>query len=136
MNQERKVKGVWMTSDGRTVLKERKRRRIAEVPLKQILKENEIEDGRKWGRWEFIERNLTLLLRGSREYGNSEYEIDLERCLSSQRVLDYICQIHEKIWADNDVLANLVRALDRCLNLQKNVMERTVITKLSKRRER
>lgn len=133
MNQERKVKGVWMTSDGRRVLRERLRKKIDEVPLGQILEENKIEDGQKWGRWEFIERDLTLFLRGSREYGNPEYEIDLERCLSSQRVLDSICQIHHKIWADNDVLANLVRALDRCLNLQRNVMERWQITKTSKK---
>lgn len=132
MNKERIVKGIWRTSDGRRVLRERLRKRINEIPLRQILEENKIEDGQKWGRWEFIERNLTLVLRGNKENTNDHYEIDLERCRSGDEVLNWICQIHEKIWADNDVLADLVRALDRCLNLQRNVMQRMVITKTSK----
>jgi hypothetical protein len=51
------------------------------------------------------------------------YEVDLERCLSSAEVLDWICQIAGKDWTDDSTVANatlagLVRAINDVLNPQ------------------
>ncbi len=66
--------------------------------------------------WKFNKSNLTITL--TEPYG---YEIDLERCNSSAEVLDWIVQIAKKTWATDAIVADLVRTLDRLLDLQGNL---------------
>jgi hypothetical protein len=47
--------------------------------------------------------------------------VDLERCLDSADVLDWIAQVGKKNYADDAVLAGLVRALDDVLDVQANL---------------
>ncbi|CAN5309009.1 hypothetical protein BH24ACT7_BH24ACT7_24140 [soil metagenome] len=71
--------------------------------------------GRLWGPWR-LEPDLRLLVTRS---GN--YEIDLDDCTSSARLLDWICQIADKEWCDDQTLAGLVRALIEILHPQENL---------------
>jgi hypothetical protein len=63
-----------------------------------------------WGPWRLDPELLTLTCEG--------YEIDLEECLTPAAVLDWICQVAGKSWADDETLACLVRALDDILTPQ------------------
>jgi hypothetical protein len=70
----------------------------------------------EWGPWH-IDRGTYVLWT---EAGGYRYEVDLERCLTSAEVLDWICQIARKQW-DGDhaaTVAGLVAALDDVLNPQ------------------
>jgi hypothetical protein len=69
--------------------------------------------------WEVKKGNLTLSLKNSR--GREIYYIDLERCLTSAQVLDWIMQVAGKRWATSAVLAGLVRALAFVLHPQQNL---------------
>ena len=71
--------------------------------------------GRLWGPWR-LEPDLRLLVTRS---GN--YEIDLDDCTSSARLLDWICQIADKEWCDDETLAGLVRAFIDILHPQENL---------------
>jgi hypothetical protein len=67
-----------------------------------------------WGDWKLRLTNLTLW--------HPQYEIDLEAgCHTSAGVLDWICQIEGKIWADDANLAGLVRAFSSILNPQRHL---------------
>jgi hypothetical protein len=46
------------------------------------------------------------------------YDVDLERCRTSAEVLDWIFQVAAKTWADDRMIAGLVRELDRRLHPQ------------------
>lgn len=77
-----------------------------------------------WGPWRLYPPTLVLVLVGTihRPDGTTleyeRYEVDLERCLTSAEVLDWICQVAGKGYADDAVLAGLVRALDDILHPQ------------------
>lgn len=49
------------------------------------------------------------------------YPVDMEECTHSAEVLDTICQVAEKTWADDETLAGLVRALNDVLRPQANL---------------
>jgi hypothetical protein len=68
-----------------------------------------------WGPWLLDPEYLTLQWA---DEGNCMYEVDLERCLTSAAVLDWIAQVCQKLWADDYVVAGLVHALDDVLHLQ------------------
>ena len=57
-----------------------------------------------WGPWVLDRKTLTITCE--------DYEIDLERIDTSGEMLDFIMQIARKSWATDEVLANLVRALN------------------------
>ncbi len=83
-----------------------------------------------WGPWILNTDSLSL------EYGN-RYDVDLESCLNSAQVLDWIIQVSHKSWVDNSVLAGLIRALDDVLNAQANLcsfgkQKEITVTKLRK----
>ncbi len=65
-------------------------------------------------RWVFEPRNLVLYL-GDPATGAWCYYVDLERCTTSAEVCDWIFQIAKKLWASDDVLAELIHALDDVL---------------------
>ncbi len=49
------------------------------------------------------------------------YEIDLERCLTSAKVLDWIFQIAGKTWATETVVAGLIHAFEDVLHPQSHL---------------
>jgi hypothetical protein len=69
------------------------------------------ERRRGWGPWD-IDPDVFVLWTVAPGY---RYEVDLEECTTSAQVLDWVCQVAGKTWADNPVLAGLVRALDDVL---------------------
>ncbi len=69
---------------------------------------------RDWGPWRLKASTYVLEVPG-------RYEVDLERCLDSAEVLDYIAQVAGKRWATREVVGGLVMALDDVLNVQANV---------------
>lgn len=71
---------------------------------------------RSWGPWRLDRR--TRVLYPVEPY---RYEVDLDRCRTSAEVLDWICQVAGKGWADDATLAGLVRALDDVLYPQANL---------------
>ncbi|WP_345390935.1 hypothetical protein [Haloechinothrix salitolerans] len=56
--------------------------------------------------------------------GHDDYYVDLERCTTSAEVLDWIAQVAEKPWANDEVLAGLVRALNDVLAPQEHLCSR------------
>jgi len=68
----------------------------------------------KWGPWTLNTRNLTL------EHKDIGYYVDLQNCNSSAEILDWICQIQGKTWADSATVSGLVAALDDILEPQAN----------------
>jgi hypothetical protein len=71
-----------------------------------------------WGPWS-LDRKVRVLY--VTEPSGYRYEVDLDRCLSSAEVLDWVCQIAGKTWADDATLAGLVRAIDDVLVPQANL---------------
>jgi len=75
---------------------------------------------REWGPWH-LEPELRVLVTRT---GGYRYEIDLDGCTSSAAVLDWICQIANKAWCDDETLAGLVRAFLDILHPQGNLCSR------------
>jgi hypothetical protein len=77
--------------------------------------------------WYYEPGNFTLVLstRGrlprQGALGYAEYEVDLERCRTAAEILDWIAQVAGKNWATDQILADLVRALDDVFSLQSTV---------------
>lgn len=87
---------------------------LGRVLTRSQLAEYDATRPRQWGPWR-LDPHLCVLYP-SDPY---RYEIDLETCTSSAKVLDWICQIATKDWAGDDAtLAGLVRALADVLNPQ------------------
>lgn len=58
----------------------------------------------------FKKENLTITINdGTREI----YEIDLQRCNDSARLLDYIFQIHNKTWCTPKLIKDLLNTLEK-----------------------
>jgi hypothetical protein len=66
-----------------------------------------------WGPWTLDTRHLVLKCMW--------YEIDLKWCLTSAQVMDWIFQIRHKSWADSEIIAGLIQALDDILEPQTNL---------------
>jgi hypothetical protein len=69
-----------------------------------------------WGPWALNHHNFTLEMFDRPD--RFTYWIDLEQCTTSAEVLDWICQVAGKVWADDATLAGLVRALNDVLRPQ------------------
>lgn len=63
-----------------------------------------------FGGWTVNEKVLAL--------DHEMYQVDLQRCSSAAAVLDWICQVSMKVWADDAELAGLVRLLNATLRPQ------------------
>jgi hypothetical protein len=61
-----------------------------------------------------------------------DYEVDLDDCLTSAEVLDWIMQVAGKTWADDATLAGLVRALGDVLQPQARLCSWGKSTRISK----
>lgn len=66
-----------------------------------------------WGPWEYNEE-LQILVHKDRQW----YEVDLERMHDSAAVLDWIFQIHGKMWASHEDMGYLLDALRDTINPQ------------------
>jgi hypothetical protein len=71
-----------------------------------------------WDRWYLDPRSLSLIIKLFSDTSSYTYEVDLETCVTSAEVLDWICQISGKEWSTAAVLAGLVYALDDVLKPQ------------------
>ncbi len=67
---------------------------------------------RKWGEWEFSERERTLKLA---KFG---YYIDLMRCTNGAEMLDWIMQVNGKRWASARIIKDMLNALRDILQPQ------------------
>lgn len=67
----------------------------------------------QWGPWTFNADTLQLVHEGG-------YEVSLPGCNSSAAILDWICQIHAKSWADDATIRGLLDAFDAVLDPQAN----------------
>jgi hypothetical protein len=70
-----------------------------------------------WGPWQ-LDRH-TRVLRATT--GDDRYEVDLDNCTSSGETLDWIYQIANKPWANDEIIAGLIRAIGDVLNPQENL---------------
>lgn len=70
--------------------------------------------GRCWGPWRLDAERLVLVFIDG-------YEIDIETINSSAEMLDWIFQIHRKVWATPQVMADLVQALKDIFDPQANL---------------
>lgn len=79
-----------------------------------------------WGPWILDPKYRCLFIPidpagDLRDVDNCEYYIDLETCLNPAAVLDWLAQIAGKTWANDAVLAGLLRAFDDVIHLQGNL---------------
>lgn len=81
-----------------------------------------------WGEWH-LDPTVYVLYT---EAGGYRYEVDLERCLTSAEVLDWICQIAGKIW-DEPIVGDLVQAIDDVLRPQANLCSFGASKRLTKK---
>jgi len=76
-----------------------------EGELREKIKQN------KWGRWKYNPDNHCLEI--VKKHGSMRsYEVDLDRCDTSARLLDWIYQVKHKSWISPDDIADLVYAVD------------------------
>jgi len=76
-----------------------------------------------------LDEGLLVLVADHPEYA---YEVALEECASSAEMLDWIMQVANKTWADDEVVAGLVRALNEVLRPQGTLCANGLSTTLSK----
>ncbi|SFQ26564.1 hypothetical protein [Amycolatopsis rubida] len=87
---------------------------------------------RDWGPWRLDPETLVLFCEDDAH--PSGYEVDLELCLTSAQVLDWIMQVEMKTWADDAVVAGLVRALNDVLRPQATLCSSGISKTLTKTR--
>jgi hypothetical protein len=92
--------------------------------------------GSGWGPWALNDQTMTLETDRPQYPAGGGYWIDLESCTSSAEVLDWVCQVAGKLWADDVTLAGLVRALNDVLNPQGTICSSGQGRRLSKARIR
>jgi hypothetical protein len=86
-------------------------------------------DGQSWGRWVFIQWNLTLVLTHDGIVRNTKEseklfdldEIDLEEMRDSAEMMDKIFQIHRKSYVTAQDMLDLLKALEYIFNPQANL---------------
>lgn len=60
----------------------------------------------EWGVWRLrLECNVL-------ELGTGVYEIDLESIYESSQMLDWIFQVHNKAWSNNQIVGDLISAFE------------------------
>lgn len=70
-----------------------------------------------WGNWYLDpEEPPALVIRPYPANNSRNYKVDLTACGDAAQILDWICQVAGKEWANDAVIAGLVRALDDTLN--------------------
>lgn len=91
------------------------RRRLSVTRASDIKPASGITQRPEWGPWD-IDRGTCVLWTTAPGY---RYEVSLDDCTNSARVLDWICQVADKEWQDRDrIIAGLVIALADVLEPQ------------------
>ncbi len=76
----------------------------------------------KWGDWRYDPDRMVLVLERTKgTQSRAEYEVDLEKCTSCERILDWIAQMAGKTWPTPEDIAGLVYAMNDLLGFQQNV---------------
>jgi hypothetical protein len=105
--------------------------------VREALDDGDLPDppvGSGWGPWTL--NHLIFALEMLERPDRFTYCIDLEQCTTSAEVLDWICQVAAKTWADDATLAGLVRALADVLHPQGTLCSSGQSRRLSKARIR
>lgn len=89
----------------------------------------------EWGPWKLDAEDYTIYVEPE-ECGGQRYDIDLESCVCSAEVCDWIFQVSRKTWADAETVAGLVCALDDLLYPQANLCAWGQSLRLSKKKIR
>lgn len=69
----------------------------------------------KWGSWRLATDTMHLVLE---ENGSEAYAVPLEEMTDSARMLDWIFQLKGKTWATNDIMGDMLSALDDLIGPQ------------------
>ncbi|GAA0632382.1 hypothetical protein GCM10010174_61800 [Kutzneria viridogrisea] len=69
---------------------------------------------RRWGPWPLDPADVTL---DCPTWGGTPHRVDLRACRTSAHVLDEVIRVAAQPWAEDTVIAGLVRALDAVLRL-------------------
>ena len=75
----------------------------------------EVYDGQMWGRWVYRRANNTLLIE---EPVQDQYAVHLDPCTNQVEVLDWIVQVSSELWATENDIGHLVRAMEACLGIR------------------
>lgn len=92
-------------------------RRVRITPASEITASPRRRD---WGPWKLGPETLVIYVTPYQN-ATARYEVGLDECTTSAQVLDWICQVAGKTWADTPTVAGLVRALDDVLHPQANL---------------
>ncbi|MFI6510090.1 hypothetical protein ACIBCT_21000 [Streptosporangium sp. NPDC050855] len=109
----------------------------AEFLARRRFYDNNVIADTAWNGWRLDPNHLLLELFDSANHRT--YEVDLERCVDSAHILDWLVQVSTKAWDEHDmakVVDGLLRALDDILHLQTNVCPSEVHKVLSRQRLR
>lgn len=74
-----------------------------------------------WGPWRLRRNTRELYLDSEAHVDCQHYTIQLDGLDRSAELLDFICQVAAKTWADADTVAGLVWALSDILDPQANI---------------
>jgi len=91
---------------------------------KEGLESMAAEGKAKWGAWRYNPDNMTLEI-DSKVSGYPEdnpYYVDLERCNTSAKVLDRLCQLLYKEWCPPQQVGYLLKAIDELAGGLQDVM--------------
>jgi len=81
----------------------------------------EVKIGYWWGSWKLGAQNALFCYEPEGKYENPVFWIDLEKLSSSATVLNHVFEVVNKKWANAEVLANLLWALEDIFNPQRNI---------------
>jgi hypothetical protein len=88
------------------------------VPVSELLAAGDrppAEDGDHWGAWCYRTAPAVLVFE---QNGRELYWIDLRECRTSAAVLDWIGQLHKKVWTTPADIGDLVHAFNDLFDLQ------------------
>ena len=83
----------------------------SEARFKDKIKKN------RWGRWQYNPSSHCLEIVKQKGGHKFTYEVDLNRCNTGAKLLDWIYQVQGKNWISPDDVADLVYAVDDILDV-------------------
>lgn len=94
---------------GKAIIFNAKRLKESKNAFERKIKHN------KWGRWKYNPATHCLEIEKQKGGHVFHYEVDLDRCDTGAKLLDWIYQVKHKIWASPDDIADLIYAVDDIL---------------------
>lgn len=71
-----------------------------------------------WGNWQYKPNTHCLVINKIKDRVLWNYDIDLDECTNSAKLLDWIFQIANKTWIEGEDISNLILALDDIFDVQ------------------